>query len=184
MLEEEAASLAPPGDPRVRFIGEALPLFEHPLQAMEREEVFERGRRLGMETFMPFWDVDLVEFLSRVPPRLRNEDHLSKSLVRKTLARRFPEAGFDRQKKILAVGLSTRRVFDEAPDAWRALGGPTSLADLGIVESAGLESRAKEILDLAGDGRTARGEAALARSVETYQLWKVLNIESWVRQWV
>jgi asparagine synthetase B (glutamine-hydrolysing) len=184
MLEEQAESLAPPGDPRVRFVGEALPLFEHPLQAMEREEVFERGRRLGMETFMPFWDVDLVEFLSRVPPRLRNEDHLSKSLVRKTLARRFPEAGFDRQKKILAVGLSTRRVFDEAPDAWRALGGPTSLAELGIVESARLESRAKEILDLAGDGRTARGEAALARSVETYQLWKVLNIESWVRQWV
>ena len=90
MLEEEAASLAPPGDPRVRFVGEALPLFEHPLQAMEREEVFERGRRLGMETFMPFWDVDLVEFLSRVPPRLRNEDHLSKSLVRKTPGAAIP----------------------------------------------------------------------------------------------
>ncbi len=184
MLEDEAASLAPPGDPRVRFLGEALPLFEHPLQAMEREEVFERGRRLGMETFMPFWDVDLVEFLSRVPPRLRNEDHLSKSLVRKTLAQRFPEAGFDQQKKILAVGLSTRRVFDEAPDAWHALGGPTSLAELGIIEPLGLESRANEILDLAGNGRNAGSEAALARSVETYQLWKVLNIESWVRQWV
>ena len=62
---------------------------------------------------MPFWDVDLVEFLSRVPPRLRNEDHLSKSLVRKTLVKRFPEAGFDQQKKILAVGLSSRRVYDE-----------------------------------------------------------------------
>ena len=184
LLEEEAASLAPPCDPRVRFVGEALPTFEHPLQAMEREEVFERGRRLGMETFMPFWDVDLVEFLSRVPPRLRNEDHLSKSLVRKTLAQRFPEAGFDKQKKILAVGLSSRRVFDEAPDAWRALGGPTSLAELGIVESTGLESRANEILDLEGCGPAARTEAAHARSAETYQLWKVLNIESWVRQWV
>ena len=134
MLEEQAASLAPPGDPRVRFVGEALPLFEHPLQAMEGEEVFERGRRIGMETFKPFWDVDLVEFLSRVPARLRNEDYLSKSLVRKTLAKRFPEAGFDQQKKILAVGLSSRRIFDEAPDAWRVLGGPTRLAELGIVE--------------------------------------------------
>jgi hypothetical protein len=133
---------------------------------------------------MPFWDVDLVEFLSRVPPRLRNEDHLSKSLVRKTLAQRFPEAGFDKQKKILAVGLSSRRVFDEAPDAWRALGGPTCLAELGIVESTGLESRANEILDLEGCGPAARTEAAHARSAETYQLWKVLNIESWVRQWV
>lgn len=182
-LEEQAASLAPLGDPRVRFVGEALPLFEHPLQAMEGEEAFERGRRIGMETFKPFWDVDLVEFLSRVPARLRNEDYLSKSLVRKTLAKRFPEAGFDQQKKVLAVGLSSRRIFDEAPDAWRVLGGPTRLAELGIVDAKRLESRANEILGLAGEEGAVTGDAALARSIETYQLWKVLNIESWVRQW-
>ena len=41
--------------------------------AMEREEAFERGRRLGFEPFMPFWDPGVVDFLLRTPPRLLHE---------------------------------------------------------------------------------------------------------------
>ena len=177
-IEERASSLVPLGSPRVRFVGEGLPLWEHPLQAMEQEEAFERGRRIGMNLFMPYWDVDLVDFLNRVPPRIRNEGYISKVLARRRLARRFPEAGFDQQKKVFATGLSSRRVFDEGWDVWEALGGPVQLAALGIIDPDRLQSRAEVVLGGSKDDRS------LETSIETHQLWKVLNIEAWVRQWV
>ena len=48
-----------------KFAEDKFPFLEHQLGAMEREEAFERGRRLGTETFMPFWDADLDGFLAR-----------------------------------------------------------------------------------------------------------------------
>ena len=72
-----------------KFAEDNFPFLEHPLGAMEREEAFERGRRLGMETFMPFWDADLDGFLARVPPHLMNQAYWSKGLVRVQLAEDF-----------------------------------------------------------------------------------------------
>ena len=74
-----------------KFAEDKFPFLEHQLGSMEREEAFERGRRLGTETFMPFWDADLDGFLARVPPHLMNQGYWSKGLVRVPLARRFPE---------------------------------------------------------------------------------------------
>ncbi|MBA3474710.1 MAG: hypothetical protein H0T57_16065, partial [Rubrobacter sp.] len=41
---------------------------DHPLASITMEEDFERWRRTGVRKLMPYWDADLVDFLSRTPP--------------------------------------------------------------------------------------------------------------------
>ncbi len=106
-----------------KFAEDKFPFLEHQLGSMEREEAFERGRRLGTETFMPFWDADLDGFLARVPPHLMNQDYWSKGLVRVPLARRFPNAGFETQKKVMSTTLATRLMAEQLPGAWEGMGG-------------------------------------------------------------
>ncbi len=108
---------------------------DHALLAMELEEYFEAGRRLGVRFGHPFWDADLLTLLYRTPPELLNQGGRSKGLVRSMLARRFPELGFERQRKVSGTPVSRRIFVEEGGAAWRRLGGATALSDLGVVDA-------------------------------------------------
>jgi asparagine synthetase B (glutamine-hydrolysing) len=134
----------------------------------ELEDDFEKGRRLGARVLHPFWDADLVDFMYRVPPALLSEHGLTKSLVRWTLARRFPGLGFERQRKLVLYTFYKERLLAEGPAAWRKMGSASSLADLGIIDAPALD----------------KAMAAIFSGAATHQfphIWDALNLEAWVR---
>jgi hypothetical protein len=52
----------------------------HPAVTHDMEETQEFGRRHDARVMHPFWDIDLIEMLHRVPPALLMADGRSKSL--------------------------------------------------------------------------------------------------------
>ena len=141
----------------------------HPMVSWEQEELFEVYQRMGMRVLHPFWDADLVDLLFRIPPFELNRGGRSKGLVRDSLARRFPNLGFERQKKVLAVNFYRELVQKDAPGIWRELGGARALKSLGIIDEEGLDEFLKPRLNRPRDARDA------------HEVLTVLNLESWTR---
>lgn len=166
------------------YLSGVVPYFENVVVAMEREEAFERGRRLGFEPFMPFWDPGVVDFLLRTPPRLLHEGHRAKGILRGTLARRFPQAGFEDQKKVLITDFSTSTLTAQIPRAWEEYRGAPTLSSSGIVDENELQSAFRSSLDrLQGREKRGDGSNVLEFSMLAHKLWSVLNLEAWARQW-
>lgn len=141
---------------------------EHRLVSMEWEEYFENARITGLRTVSPFLDSDLVDFLYRMPPDLLDRGARSKGLVRAELARRFPELGFDRHRKVSATAFSRDVAKNEAERVWRELGGLTALSELGVVEPKGFERELRTFLSGTKDRDATR-------------MWNILNLEAWTR---
>jgi len=139
-----------------------------PLISMVAEETFNVGQNLGLREFQPFWDVDLVDLLYRTPPFLLNREGRNKGLVRSTLTRKFPHIGFNEQRKLGATDFYASSIYNEAPAALRQIGKLEVLADLRLTDEAGLRGHLESILTHRPQGRA-------------YQVWKVLNLESWAR---
>jgi asparagine synthetase B (glutamine-hydrolysing) len=165
------------------YLSGVVPYFENVVVAMEREEAFERGRRLGFEPFMPFWDPGVVDFLLRTPPRLLHEGHRAKGILRGTLARRFPEAGFEDQRKVLITDFSTSTLTAQIPGAWEKYGGAPTLSSSGIVDGNELQSAFRSSLDRLQGRERGGGSNVLEFSMLAHKLWSVLNLEAWARQW-
>jgi asparagine synthetase B (glutamine-hydrolysing) len=110
----------------------------HPLISNDHEIAFEEGRRMGAPKLSPFHSASVVRFLLRVPPELLNRGNLTKGLVRWQLAQRFPELGFDRQKKVLTTRFFEEAIFPESRQLWAETGQGKALADAGIVDRRGL----------------------------------------------
>jgi hypothetical protein len=154
--------------PRIYF-AETYRALEHPWVAMEAEETFARGARLGLKILAPYWDADLLELLYRAPPDALNAGGRSKGIVRRSLARRFPDVGFERQKKVVATRFSAALMRAEAPRVWASLGGATALAEAGVVEAR---------------GATAFFEHAMrpsSTSKDLYLAWELVACEAWFR---
>ncbi|MBS1819445.1 MAG: hypothetical protein JSU08_16050 [Acidobacteria bacterium] len=170
LLDERAprvlASADPPGGSF--YEQEMRTAIEHPLNAIEAEEYYEMGRRLGVRLLHPYCDADLVELLYRTPPATLVRGGRTKGLVRDTVARRFPTLGFDRQRKVSATDLYRHSLQTEGPAVWKAIGGARTLAALGVVD-AKLHDAA-----IAGlfSGKLPR---------ETYRIWDTLQLEAWAR---
>lgn len=154
--------------PESFYLREMRMALDHPLIALEMEETFETGRRLGARMAQPYWDPDLVDLLYRVPPEVLNRGDRSKGLVRESLERRFPNLGFRRQKKAVSTNFFQTILLADAPETWRSMGGPRALTALGIVDPHALE-RELEALHSGCPGRYAQ------------RVWNVLNLEAWVR---
>ena len=125
---------------------------------------------MGLRVLMPYWDPDLLGFLMRVPPELLNQGGRTKGLVRQTLHRRFPNLGFERQKKIVAVNLLRNMLFEDGAQIWKTMGGTPALAELGIVDTPALEPVMETLL------------------TDPKQEWRyswratdVMNLELWLR---
>ena len=167
-LETRLGQTKPMRDTGGFYFRELWECLDHPLTAMEMEEVFESGTRMGLRILMPYWDVDLLEMLYRIPPHLLNKGGRSKGLVRQSVARRFPQLGFERQKKVTATNFFNSTMLQDGKKAWQVLGGTPALAELGIVDEERLGSTMEDILA----GNQPR---------QAYRIWDVLNLEAWLR---
>jgi asparagine synthetase B (glutamine-hydrolysing) len=182
-LEERAVAFEQERHQQGAYLSDVIPFFENVVIAMEREEAYERGRRLGLEPFMPFWDPDVVNFLIRTPPSLLHTGHRSKGILRTRLADRFPDAGFQDQKKVLITEFSTRVLTEQIPRAWQEYGGAPVLTASGIVDGKNLQSAFQRSLErLQGRGVNG-GSDVLEFPALAHKLWSVLNLEAWIRQW-
>lgn len=150
------------------YLRSARSALDSPLISMAAEEAFNVGQRLGARELHPFWDADLVDLLYRTPPFLLNSGGRNKGLVRSTLARRFPQVGFNEQRKMGASSFYSSSIYREGGEALRQMGEIRILADLGIVDGIGLRASLERIL-----ARQPEGQG--------YQIWKVLNLEAWAR---
>ena len=172
LVDRASASLPIPPKPGQAYLSEMSEGLDHALVAMELEEAFEGGRRLGLRFAHPFWDADLLEFLYRTPPELLDQGGMSKGLVRGMLARRFPELGFDRQRKVAGTPVARTMFVQEGRAAWRTMGGPTALASLGVVDGAATSALVEGLLS----ERRHPEENAYS-----YRIWDILALEAWVR---
>jgi asparagine synthetase B (glutamine-hydrolysing) len=140
---------------------------DHTLTSWEAEEHYEAGKLIDIRFLHPFWDPDLVQMLCRVPPHLLNEGGASKGLVRKVLARRFPELGFERQRKVAATSYFQTLLTESGPALADAAGQFPALSTLGVV-----------------DGRAAR-EFVVAglrqRGPHNSRVFQMINLEMWAR---
>lgn len=159
---------APQPGPGGFYEQEMRTALDHPLMTIEAEEHFEFGRRAGTAMLHPYWDADLVDLLYRTPPWLVMKGGRTKALVRDTVARRFPNLGFERQRKVHATNFYWRVLKEEGPGAWAQLGKASALAELGIVDSTLL---ADTLTDLFAGRRVH----------ERYRIWTILQLEAWVR---
>ena len=141
---------------------------DHPLTSMELEEIFEMDRRLNVRMLHPYWDADLVDLLYRTPPELAIADGRAKSLVRGTMARRFPNLGLDRQKKRAGTLFYRSVLMQGLPALWRESPDLSALADLGIVEPQVAAAMIERTI--------APGYREGLRRV-----WDLINVEAWVK---
>ena len=153
--------------PQGFYVREMRTALFHPGITHDMEETHEFGRRNGQRVLHPFWDVDLVNALYRVPPHLLMKDGRSKWLLRRRLAARLPALGLERRVKVSARSVFRGLMAREAPAAWARLGGVQALADVGIASTAGAES--------------AYEAAARLHRLGSGRLWTLLNFETWVR---
>jgi asparagine synthetase B (glutamine-hydrolysing) len=150
-----------------QFYIHELRRLDHPLQEIELEEAFEKGRRLGVKVLMPYYDADVVDLLCRTHPRVLNRGAQSKSLVRGQVSRKLPGLGLENQRKITTGNFWPQKV-PEAVVAWRTFGGARALGELGIVDARRLDGHVKRML-------------AEKREVFVPYVWEILDHEAWVR---
>src|SRR5215211_3058358 len=141
---------------------------DHAIVSLEMEEVFENGRHLGVRMAQPYWDPDLVDLLYRIPPDVLNRGGRAKGLVRQTLARRFPDLGLERQKKVIATNYFTSVMLGQGREIWQQMGGAQALAELGVVDGSRVQQAAQHLFS-SGTARAAN------------RIWNILNLEAWVR---
>jgi asparagine synthase (glutamine-hydrolysing) len=138
-------------------------------RCFRNEENFLVGRRTGVPVREPYWDPDLVDFLVRVGPKARNAGDRAKALVRRPLARRFPELGFEHQRKGWMGSAVLSVLVTQSGAARKAVGSPRVLEELGVVDGRQLD----RLLDEALAGKVSRWLLLWA--------WDVLMLETWAR---
>jgi len=106
----------------------------------------------------------------RIPPRLLNQGGRTKGMVRDAIARRFPDLGFERHRKVFAYGFFGSIVKDQGPAAWSRLGGAKTLAGLGVVDGKRVDALAAHLFS----GKEPR---------EMYRIWDILHLEAWAQTW-
>lgn len=141
---------------------------DHPLVSWELEEQFSFNAMAGIRLLHPLWDTDVVDMLYRTPPLMLLQGGRTKGLVRESLARRFPDLGFDHQRKVEATHFYRSLIYQEAPKVWQKLGGASTLDRLGIVDDRKVGPSFETFLK-----RRHYGDA--------HRAWQFLNLESWAR---
>lgn len=167
-LEARAARAVEPSDADGAYMREVRRGVSHALIAGEFEDRFETGRDVGIQELHPLLDPDLVDFLWRVPPKLLDRGGRAKGLIRETLARRFPDLGFDRQRKVNATNFFRQNILSEFDTALVQLGGIPRLSALGILDADAWEEAYERI-------RTREHRLAP-------RIWQVLSTEAWLQE--
>jgi len=150
------------------YVRETRTTLRHPCVTGDLEEAHEFGRRFGAEMRHPFWDVDLVEFLCRVPPRFLDAGGRSKAPLRRMVAGRFPTLGVERQKKAHAFVFFDSMMRAEAPSIWAGNGGLRALGQLGVLDATAARAHCDTLL---------HGPFV----VDPGRVFEVLTLETWAR---
>ncbi len=140
---------------------------EHAIVSMETEEDFELARRVGFLKVHPYWDPDVVDFLSRTPPDVLMRAG-GKGLARTMLSERFPDLGFESQRKVVSTDVFRVTALEQGARAWEAMGGTPLLSELDIVDGALVEA---EVADIVSRNSVDR----------SFRLWDLLSLEAWAR---
>jgi asparagine synthase (glutamine-hydrolysing) len=141
---------------------------DHPLVSWELEEQFHFNRNAGVHVAHPLWDPDLVDMLYRTPPMMLIQEGRTKGLIRTSLARRFPNLGFEQQRKVEGTRFYSSLIYRQARELWQQLGGTPTLGKLGIVDERSIEQGFEHFLT-----RQKQGDA--------HHAWSILNLEAWAR---
>jgi len=157
-----------PADPPMGFYARELrSSLDHGVVSWELEEQYQFGRQLGVAVMHPYWDADLVEMLLRTRPEVLSQGGRSKGLVRSMLARRFPDLGFARQRKLSATSFYRAVLKREGPGVLAACGRFAALEDLRVIDGPAA-------LRLCQDPRVPEW-------TRWSRAWNLVNLEAWVR---
>lgn len=140
------------------------------LTSWELEEQHEFGQRAGVRILHPYWDPDLIDLLYRMPPERLMRGGRSKGLVRATVARRFPNLGFERQRKVAATAFYRTILQTEGPAIVRSVGALEALGSLGVVEPTRTRALLRDAFDTGGN--------------DLHRMWHLVNLETWARPYV
>jgi hypothetical protein len=162
---EAALTCADP--PQGFYMRELEAGLDHTLTSWDAEERYQLEQWTSVRVLHPFWDPDVVELLCRTPPRVLNKGDRSKGLVRGALARRFPDLGLERQRKVAATSFLKSVLLREGHRLADAAGDFPALSALGIVD--GRATRA-----------FIRGELRQP-SRQLYRILQAIRVEMWVR---
>jgi hypothetical protein len=90
------------------------------------------------------------------------------------LARRFPDLGFEQQRKVVTAAFFGKAVVEQAPHAWADIGGAQALADAGIVDFAQASER------FAASAKAGTVDP-FPRHEVTDAMWDLITTEAWLR---
>jgi hypothetical protein len=157
-------------DPKLGFyVQDGRTAIDHTLSSWELEEQFHLGRMAGAWLQHPYWDADLIDMLYRTPPAHLNAGGRSKGLVRSTVASRFPALGLEQRRKVGAGTFYRSLLAAQAPGLVEKANGFPALASLGVIDPASAATGLQQLF---------------AEQRELYRAWELVNLESWVRQFI
>jgi hypothetical protein len=156
-----------PDPPLGFYMQDGRTAFDHTLVSWELEEQYDMGRRAGVWFQHPYWDADLIDMLYKTTPDDLNAGGRSKGLVRGTLARRFPALGLQRRRKV-GAGTFYRSLLAAQGPAVAARDYP-ALASLGVIDERAAKAGIQQVF---------------AENRELYRAWELVNLETWVAQFV
>ena len=168
-LQERVIEASRAPRPKNRYEAAMRLALDHPLVAMEFEEQFVSGREMGIPVRQPYFDADLIELLSRLPPEALFSGGRDKGLARAMVAERFPELGFPRKRKVVATSFCRAVFADEIPALWKSLTSARALDSLGVVDAKLLDEEVR------------LGFASRDRGLYAVRLWGALSVETWLR---
>jgi asparagine synthetase B (glutamine-hydrolysing) len=150
------------------YLRDVRSTLEHPLTVLEMEEIYEMGRRLDVRFLHPYWDAEVVDILYRTRPLRLFADGRSKSVVRQTMANRFPGLGLEHQKKRSGTRFYASVLDREIPGLWAQQPTFSELADLGVIIPSAVKAM----------GNTS---VATKNGIGLVSIWDLMNVNTWVR---
>ena len=130
-----------------------------------------RAAMFGMRARPPLFDVDLLEFVLRIPPELEFDPQLDRPLIREAMAGRVPDS----------VRLSVRK-SNLAPFYYDSIAGPDMPAIRGVLDADRLEIGAyvqpEVVRRLVTNPPAANAPNWLAWMSH---VWRLVTAESWLR---
>ena len=127
------------------------------------------GMATGVEVRVPFLDKDLVEFSTKIPPRLKMKGVTTKYLLKKMMERYLPNDIIYRSKAGFGAPVRQWILHDLEPTIDNYLS-QKSVKKRGIFDYT-------QVQQLIAENRKGEIDAS-------YSIWSLLAIESWCRQFV
>jgi asparagine synthase (glutamine-hydrolysing) len=139
---------------------------EAPLLLLEMDQTFAWARKLGFTLLYPYFDRDLAELVLRMHPEHLIASGRAKTPLRQMVAERLPSVPM-RATKVDFAQMAHEVLRPGGRTAWRILGGPIMLAELGIVDP----DRVSRMLEDYFHGRNQH----------MWQSWIILSAEMWLQ---